>query len=48
MDKNYKVYFSEKGKVAFAEWEMPEVGDDELLLKAEITQISTGTELTST
>ena len=46
MDKNYKVYFSEKGKVAFAEWEMPEVGDDELLLKAEITQISTGTELT--
>lgn len=46
MDKNYKVIFSEKGKVEFVEWPMPEVGDDELLLKAEITQISTGTELT--
>lgn len=46
MDKNYQVIFLEKGKVALEECPIPEVGDDELLLKAEITQISTGTELT--
>ena len=46
MDKNYRVYFPEMGKVALEECPIPEVGDDEVLLKAEISQISTGTEMT--
>lgn len=46
MDKNYKVVFTEKGKVELMEWEMPKVGDKDILVKAEVSQISTGTELT--
>lgn len=46
MDKNYKVIFPEKSKVELVEWEMPAIDDDEILVKSEISQISTGTELT--
>ena len=30
MDKNYKVVFTEKGKVELVEWEMPKVGDKDI------------------
>ena len=46
MEKNYKVIFPEKKKVEVAEWAMPEVGDNDLLIKVDVSQISTGTELT--
>ena len=46
MEKNYRLVFVEKGKVVLEECEIPAVGDNELLLKTEVTQISTGTELT--
>lgn len=46
MEKNYKVIFPEKSKVQLVEWEMPTVGDGDILVKSEISQISTGTELT--
>lgn len=46
MDKNYKVIFPKQNVVELVEWEMPEVGDKDMLIKAEISQISTGTELT--
>lgn len=46
MSKNYKVVFVEQKKVELHECEMPIVGDDDILLKTEVSQISTGTELT--
>ena len=46
MEKNYKVMFPEKSKVALVECEMPVVGDGDILVKSEVSQISTGTELT--
>jgi|AGTN01.2.fsa_nt_gi Threonine dehydrogenase and related Zn-dependent dehydrogenases len=45
-DKNYHVVFSEKGKVELLETEMLNFGDKEVLIQTELTQISTGTELT--
>jgi len=46
MDKNYKIVFTAQKKVELQECEMPVLSDDEILLKTEISQISTGTELT--
>ena len=46
MDKNYRVVFPEKSKVVLEECEMPVVGDGDILVKTEVSQISTGTELT--
>ncbi|MBE7014492.1 MAG: zinc-binding alcohol dehydrogenase [Ruminococcaceae bacterium] len=46
MSKNYKVVFTAQKKVELQECEMPVVGDDDILLKTEVSQISTGTELT--
>lgn len=46
MDKNYKVIFSAPSKAELVEWEMPQVGDDDILVKLSVSQISTGTELT--
>ena len=46
MDKNYRVCFVAKSQVELQECEIPEVGDDQYLVKMEVSQISTGTELT--
>lgn len=46
MEKNYRVVFPEKCKVVLEEREVPQIGENELLLKTIVTQISTGTELT--
>ena len=46
MDKNYKVCFVAKSQVELQECEIPEVGDDQYLVKMEVSQICTGTELT--
>ena len=46
MDKNYRVIFPERSKVVLEECKMPTIGDDEILVKSEVSQISTGTELT--
>ena len=46
MEKNYRVVFTEKSKIELQECEMPTPKENELLLKAIVTQISTGTELT--
>ena len=46
MDKNYKVVFVEKCCVEVWEEDIPEVGDDQVLIKTEVSLISTGTELT--
>ena len=46
MDKNYKVVFSAQNCVELWEDDVPEIKDDELLIKTEVSQISTGTELT--
>ena len=46
MSKNYRVCFVAKSQVELQECPMPEVGDNEVLVKLEISQISTGTELT--
>lgn len=46
MDKNYKIIFPEKSRVELVEWEMPRIGDGDILIKSEVSQISTGTELT--
>lgn len=37
--KNYKVIFPAKNKVELVEWEMPEVGDNDILIKTEISLI---------
>ena len=46
MSKNYRVCFVARSQVELQECPMPEVGDNEVLVKLEISQISTGTELT--
>ena len=46
MDKNYKVIFTAQKQVELVQWDMPTVGDDDLLVKLTVSQISTGTELT--
>ncbi|MBR5248175.1 MAG: alcohol dehydrogenase catalytic domain-containing protein, partial [Lachnospiraceae bacterium] len=46
MDKNYTIVFPEKCCVEFREDIMPQPGANQVLIKTEITQISTGTELT--
>ena len=46
MDKNYTVMFTAKSQVELLECPIPEVGDDQFLVKLEMSQISTGTELT--
>ena len=46
MDKNYKVIFTAPKKAELVEWEIPAVGDDEVLVRTIVSQISTGTELT--
>lgn len=44
--KNYKVTFVAQKKVELQECDMPVIGDDDMLIKTEVSQISTGTELT--
>lgn len=46
MSKNYRVCFVARSQVELQECPMPEVGDNDALVKLEISQISTGTELT--
>jgi len=46
MDKNYIVKFPEPKKIELACEEIPEIGDNEFLLKTITSQISMGTELT--
>lgn len=46
MEKNYKVVFPEKKCVELWEEEIPEVGAGQVLIQTELSQISTGTELT--
>lgn len=46
MDKNYIVKFPEPKKIELACEDIPEIGDDEFLLKTITSQISMGTELT--
>lgn len=46
MDKNYRVCFTARSQVELQECPIPQVGDDQLLVKLDISQISTGTELT--
>lgn len=46
MDKNYQVIFPEKAIVEVREVEVPEINDDQFLIKTLVSQISTGTELT--
>ncbi len=46
MEKNCKIVFTAQKKVELQECEMPEVGADDILLQTEVSQISTGTELT--
>lgn len=46
MSKNYKVVFTDKNCVELWEEEIPEIGANEVLIETEISQISTGTELT--
>ncbi len=46
MDKNVKVVFSAKNCVELWESDLPEIKDDEVLIETEVSQISTGTELT--
>ena len=46
MSKNYKVVFTAQKVVELQECEMPVVNDNDLLLETEVSQISTGTELT--
>ncbi len=47
MEKNYCVVFADRCKVELQECEMPKPGENELLVKTIVTQISTGTELTT-
>lgn len=46
MEKNYKVMFAAQRCVEIWEEDIPEVGDDQVLIKTEVSLISTGTELT--
>ena len=46
MKQNYRVVFPEKNKVELEACETPTLRDDEVLFATEISQISTGTELT--
>ncbi len=46
MEQNYKVVFTAQKKVELLACEMPVVGDDDMLIQTEVSQISTGTELT--
>ncbi len=46
METNYKVAFMAPKQPALIEWPMPEMEDDDILVKTEISLISTGTELT--
>ncbi len=46
MKNNYKVVFTQKNCVELWEEEMPEIDADKVLIETEISQISTGTELT--
>lgn len=46
MSKNYQVVFTAQKKVELLECDMPVVKDDDLLIETEVSQISTGTELT--
>lgn len=46
MVKNTKVVFPARNCVELWEMDMPEIKDDEVLIKTEVSQISTGTELT--
>ncbi len=47
MEKNYQVVFTERGKVEVLEVPMPTLGDDQILIKTLVSQISIGTELTN-
>jgi len=46
MSKNFKVVFTKQKVVELQECEMPVVKDNDILLETEVSQISTGTELT--
>lgn len=46
MKTNYKVAFMAPKQPALIEWDMPEAGENEVLVKTELSLISTGTELT--
>lgn len=46
MNKNYTVVFTQKGCVELQDGSIPQPGENQVLIKTEITQISTGTELT--
>lgn len=46
MKKNYQVVFTERNKVELQEVPMPTPNDDQIMVKALVSQISTGTELT--
>lgn len=46
LEKNYKVVFTEKSHVEVWETDIPEISADSVLIETEISQISTGTELT--
>lgn len=46
MDKNYQIIFPQKATVEVREVEMPQINDDQVLIKTLVSQISTGTELT--
>ncbi len=46
MEKNYQVVFTERNKVEVLEVPMPAPNDDQIMVKALVSQISTGTELT--
>lgn len=46
MEKNIKVVFSAQNCVELLEEDVPEIGANEVLIETEVSQISTGTELT--
>lgn len=46
MEKNYQVVFTAPKEVELREVDMPVLKPDQMLIKTEVTQISTGTELT--
>ena len=46
MCKNYQVIFTEKSRVEVQEVAMPQMGPNQVLIETEVSQISTGTELT--
>jgi len=46
MEQNYRIVFTAQRQVTYEPCEMPVLDDDSMLFQAEISQISTGTELT--